>query len=318
MTLSTKSTMQSKRRTQRKPGEKIGAGTSLRVIVMVAVGAIFALPILGFVAMSFRNNDHVSAGKDGFLGLGGMSIHNAINSFHTINAFGPGKGGLFTQWIMNSVLLSIVACVLGVFSSLPAGYALARLRFKGKKTVLFLTLLAMTMPNTVLVVPIFLEVDKINSVGQLWPVMVLLGFFPFGTYLSYIHFMTTLPHELIEAARLDGLGDIETFIKVALPIAKQAIALVSFYNIIATWTNFFLPLALLSASQNHQTITLGLQQLIGASPLFNPTIAAGLTVKLYMPQLALATFLSTLPLLAIFIFAQRYLLRGQTLGAVKG
>jgi len=318
MTLSTKSTMKSKRRVQRKPGEKIGAGTSLRVVVMVAVGAIFALPILGFVAMSFRSNDHVSAGKDGFLGLGGMSIHNAINSFHTINAFGPGKGGLFTQWIMNSVLLSIVSCVLGVFSSLPAGYALARLRFKGKKTVLFLTLLAMTMPNTVLVVPIFLEVDKINSVGQLWPVMVLLGFFPFGTYLSYIHFMTTLPHELIEAARLDGLGEIETFIKVALPIAKQAIALVSFYNIIATWTNFFLPLALLSASQNHQTITLGLQQLIGASPLFNPTIAAGLSVKLYMPQLALATFLSTLPLLAIFIFAQRYLLRGQTLGAVKG
>ena len=318
MTLLTRNREATKRRTQRKPGEKIGIGTTARVVVMLAIGAVFALPIIGFIAMGFRSNDHVTAGKDGFLGLGGLSIHNAINSFHTIQAFGPGKGGLFTQWIWNSVLLSVAACALGVFSALPAGYALARLRFKGKKTILFLTLLAMTMPNTVLVVPIFLEVDKINSVGQLWPVMILLGFFPFGTYLAYIHFLTTLPHELIEAARLDGLGDIETFVKVALPIAKQAIALVCFYNIIATWTNFFLPLALVSSSQNHQTITLGLQQLIGASPLFNPTIAAGLTVKLYMPQLALATFLSTLPLLAIFIFAQRYLLRGQTLGAVKG
>lgn len=318
MSISTQNTHPSKYKIQRKPGEKVGIGTSVRVIVMVGIGAIFAIPIIGFVAMGFRSNEDVASGKGGFLGLGSVSIHNAINSFHTINAFGPGKGGLFTQWITNSVLLSVAACALGVFSSLPAGYALARLRFKGKRTVLFLTLLAMTMPNTVLVVPIFLEVDKINSVGQLWPLMVLLGFFPFGTYLSYIHFMTTLPHELVEAARLDGLGDIETFIKVALPIAKQAIALVCFYNIIAVWTNFFLPLALLSSSQNHQTITLGLQQLIGASPLFNPTIAAGLTVKLYMPQLALATFLSTLPLLAIFIFAQRYLLRGQTLGAVKG
>jgi multiple sugar transport system permease protein len=145
-----------------------------------------------------------------------------------------------------------------------------------------------------------------------------MGFFPFGVYLSYIHYSTTMPRELVEAARVDGLGEVGIFCRIALPISKQAVVLVAFFAFVANWTNFFLPLALLSSRQDNQTVSIGLQQLIGASPLFNPTVAAGLDVKLYMPQLALATFLSMLPLLAVFLGAQRYLMRGETLGAVKG
>jgi len=208
--------------------------------------------------------------------------------------------------------------VLALIAALPTGYALARLRFRFQRLILIVTLLAMVMPNTVLVIPLFLEVNAVNAVGELWPVAIIMGFFPFGVYLSYIHFRTAMPHELVEAARIDGLGEVAIFLRIALPISRQAVALVAFFSFVANWTNFFLPLALLTSSFGTQTISVGIQSLISSSPLFNPTTAAGLSVKLYMPELALATAISTIPLLIVFIVAQRFLIRGQTLGAVKG
>ncbi|WP_246854470.1 carbohydrate ABC transporter permease [Naasia sp. SYSU D00057] len=294
------------------------AGRIARVSVMLLVAAFFVIPIIGFIAMAFRNQENVAAGSDGFLGLGGMSWENAVYSWSQIVGFGPGGGGLFPRWILNSLIVSVVGGVLGLVAALPAGYALARLRFRLRKAWLFATLLAMVMPNTVLVIPLFLEVNAIGAIGQLWPVAIIMGFFPFGVYLSYVHFMTTMPPELVEAARIDGLGEVAIFLQVGLPISKQVTALVAFFSFVANWTNFFLPLALLTSSQQNKTVSIGIQELIGASPLFNATVAAGLDVKLYMPQLALATFISMLPLLVVFLTAQRFLIRGQTVGAVKG
>lgn len=289
-----------------------------RIVTMLLVAAAFVFPIIGFVAMAFRNADDVAAGQGGFLGLGGVSWDHARYSWSQVDGFGPGTGGLFVQWMTNSLVISIGGALIAVVAAIPAGYAMARLRFRGRRILLFVTLLAMVMPNTVLVIPLFLEVAAVGAVGQLWPVIVIMGFFPFGAYLAYIHFMTTMPPELVEAARIDGLNEISIFTKVAIPISKQAVALVAFFSFVANWTNFFLPLALLSSNQNNKTVSIGLQELIGASPLFNPTVAAGLNVKLYMPQLALATFISMLPLLIVFLGAQRFLMRGQTVGAVKG
>lgn len=297
--------------------ESWSTGRLARVVTMLFVAVVFVFPILGFVAMAFRSNDSVDAGTGGFLGLGDMSWSNVKYSWSQIDGFGP-DGGLFTQWMMNSLVVAVGGAALAVIAALPAGYAMARLRFRMRRAMLLITLVTMVMPNTVLVIPLFLEVNAVGAVGQLWPVAVIMGFFPFGVYLSYIHYMTTMPKELVEAARIDGLGEISIFWRIGLPISKQATVLVAFFAFVANWTNFFLPLALLSSNQDNNTVSIGLQQLIGASPLFNPTVAAGLDVKLYMPQLALATFLSMLPLLAVFLGAQKYLIRGETVGAVKG
>lgn len=300
------------------PTSRWSAGRVSRLTVMIVVAAMFVIPIVGFIAMAFRDQDNVAAGSDGFLGLGGLSWDHAVYSWSQITGFGPSGGGLFQRWILNSIVLAVAGGILALIAALPAGYALARLRFRWRKGWLFATLLAMVMPNTVLVIPLFLEVNAIGAVGQLWPVAVIMGFFPFGVYLSYIHFMTTMPPELVEAARIDGLGELAIFFRIGLPISKQAIALVAFFSFVANWTNFFLPLALLTSNQQNKTISIGIQELIGASPLFNATVAAGLDVKLYMPQLALATVISMIPLLIVFLGAQRFLVRGQTVGAVKG
>lgn len=301
-----------------RPGSGWTVGRLARVVTMSLVAAALIFPMVGFVAMAFRDNEGVQAGTDGFLGLGGVSWSNAVFSWSQVNGFGPGNGGLFTQWMLNSLFVGLGGALLAVVAALPAGYALARLRFRFRRPILMITLVTMVMPNTVLVIPLFLEVNAVGAVGQLWPVLVIMGFFPFGVYLAYIHFMTTVPAELVEAARIDGLGEVSIFLRIAVPISRQAVVLVGFFAFVANWTNFFLPLALLSSNQQNKTVSIGLQELIGASPLFNPTVAAGLDVKLYMPQLALATFISMLPLLIVFLGAQKYLVRGEMVGAVKG
>ncbi|HMH59190.1 MAG TPA: carbohydrate ABC transporter permease, partial [Galbitalea sp.] len=261
----------------------------------------------------------IAAGTGGFLGLGGISWAGIQHSWNEIIAYGGlDTPHVYLTWLGNTVFVAVIGGILALVAALPSGYALARLQFRFQRTILIVTLLAMVMPNTVLVIPLFLEVNAVNAVGELWPVAIIMGFFPFGVYLSYIHFRTAMPHELVEAARIDGLGEVAIFLRIALPISKQAIALVAFFSFVANWTNFFLPLALLTSSFGTQTISVGIQSLISSSPLFNPTAAAGLNVKLYMPELALATAISTIPLLIVFIVAQRFLIRGQTVGAVKG
>ncbi|NQX12541.1 carbohydrate ABC transporter permease [Microbacteriaceae bacterium VKM Ac-2855] len=293
-------------------------GRVSRILVMLVMAGVFIFPIVGFVAMAFRDQDAVAAGTDGFMGFGGLSFENVAYSWSQVIGFGAGGGGIFLTWMGNSLIVGVGGALIAVIAAIPAGYAMARLRFRYRRTLLFITLLTMVMPNTVLVIPLFLEVNAIDAVGQLWPVAVIMGFFPFGVYLSYIHFMTTMPAELVEAARIDGLSEVGIFLQVATPISKQAIALVAFFAFVANWTNFFLPLALLTSNSQNKTVSIGIQELIGSSPLFNPTVAAGLDVKLYMPQLALATVISMLPLLAVFLGAQKFLMRGQTVGAVKG
>lgn len=206
-------------------------GKLARVVSMLFVASFFIFPIIGFIAMAFRDADEVAAGEGGWLGLGGVSLGNLSHSWTQVDGFGP-NGGLFVQWMQNSIIVSVGGALLAIAAAIPAGYAMARLRFRLRKLVLLITLITMVMPNTVLVIPLFLEVSAVNAIGQLWPVVVIMGFFPFGVYLSYIHFMTSMPGELVEAARLDGLSEVSIFARIAVPISKQACVLVAFF---ASW-----------------------------------------------------------------------------------
>jgi len=306
--------------TARHAGNRWSAGRMIRLGTLGLVAAVFAIPIVTFMLMSLRFEGPTGQVPYGIYSLQGLSLENVQRNWDIIMSF---NNGIFTTWFANSLIISVSATLLAVVTAVPAGYALAKLRFPGRKILRFVTLLTMVMPNTVLVIPIFLEFSAVGkvlpmfSIGQLWPVIVIMAFYPFGVYLAYIHFLTTLPRELIEAARIDGLNDVSIFLRVAAPLAKQAVALVVFFSFVATWTNYFLPLVLLPLS-NQRPLSVGLQSLVSASPLFDPTTSAGLAVKLYMPQLALATTATIIPLFILFIAAQRYLMRGAVVGAVKG
>ncbi len=300
--------------TARHAGQQWTVGRLVRVGSLGLMALVFAVPIVTFMLLSLREEDEIGHIPGGIYSLEGLSLDNVLRNWETILAF---NGGIFTTWLTNSMIIAGSATILAVLTAVPAGYALAKLRFPGRSVLRFVTLLTMVMPNTVLVIPIFMEVSAVGGIGKLWSVIIIMAFYPFGVYLSYIHFLTTLPRELIEAARIDGLSDVSIFFRIAAPLAKQAVALVVFFSFVASWTNYFLPLVLLPLS-NQRPVSVGLQSLIGASPIFDPSASAGLAAKMYLPQLALATTITIIPLFILFIAAQRYLMRGAVVGAVKG
>jgi multiple sugar transport system permease protein len=175
----------------------------------------------------------------------------------------------------------------------------------------------MIMPAAALVLPIFLELDAMHLIGRSLSVILPFAFFPFGVYLAYIYYLTALPPELLDAARVDGATELQTFLRVALPLAKPVVALVFFFSFVADWNNFFLPYVVLADSDQYP-ITVGLSNLLASTPSFNPAVGGGgQSVNIFKPELALATLLAVVPVAIVFLFSQRALVRGLVGGAVK-
>lgn len=174
--------------------------------------------------------------------------------------------------------------------------------FRYRRGLLLATLMVMLIPNTALVLPIFLELATVHLIGTPLALILPFSFFPFGVYLAYIYFSTSISHDLLDAARMDGAGEIRVFGSIALPLAAPVIALVGFFNLVANWNNYFLPFVTQPGSRR-MPIQVGLTELT-SNPISNP-------------QLALATLISVAPVLVIFLFSQRFLVRGSTAGATK-
>jgi multiple sugar transport system permease protein len=224
---------------------------------------------------------------------------------------------LYRRWIANTLIYSLSATAITLAISIPAGYGLALGKFPGRKLILTLTLVVMIMPAAALVLPIFLELNALHLIGSVFSVILPFSFFPFGIYLAYIYYATAIPSELLDAARVDGCGEWLTFRRVALPLAKPIVALVFFFSFVANWNNFFLPYVVL-ADSNQYPITVGLSNLLASTPSFNPAVGGGgQSVKIFKPELALATLLAVIPVAIVFLVSQRALVRGTLGGAVK-
>ncbi|WP_223628237.1 carbohydrate ABC transporter permease [Microbacterium sp. EST19A] len=224
------------------------------------------------------------------------------------------QGGAVFQWLGNSALYSGLALVLTLATSVPAGYALALTKFRGRKLLLTTTLIVMIMPSAALVLPIFLELNLLGLIGSVWSIVLPFSFYPFGVYLVYIYFATSMQSSMLEAARLDGANEWQIFLRVALPLAKPVVALVAFFSFVGNWNNFFLPYLVLPRSDQFP-IQVGLNQLLSSTPSFNPVAGAGLEIT--SPELAMAVIIAILPVLVLFLFSQRALVSGMLAGASK-
>ena len=209
---------------------------------------------------------------------------------------------------------AVGALVLTLLVSVPAGYAMALTEFRGRKALLVTTLVVMLMPNTALVLPVFLEMNAVGLIGDPLAVILPFSFYPFGVYLTFIYFSTSIPASLLEAARLDGCSEVQVFWKVALPLATPVVALVGFFSFVQNWNNYFLPFVMLPSSDSYP-MQVGLSTLLSSTPAFNPSAAGSQSVQL--PALALATVVSVLPVLVVFLFSQRFLVAGMTAGGTK-
>lgn len=224
------------------------------------------------------------------------------------------QDGAMATWLGNSAIYSGGSLVLTLAVSVPAGYALALTEFKGRKTLLTITLVTMIMPQATLVLPIFLELNRFHLIGTVWSVILPFSFYPFGVYLVYIYFGSSLPRDLLSAARIDGCTEWQLFTRIALPLAKPVVGLVAFFSFVGNWNNFFLPYLVLPSSEQFP-IQVGLNQLLTSTPSFNPVAGAGLNITI--PELALAILVAILPVLVLFLFSQRTLVSGMLAGATK-
>lgn len=206
----------------------------------------------------------------------------------------------FGQWLFNSTWYAVLALVLTLVLAIPAGYALALMHFRGRRTLLAATLLVMVMPNSALVLPLFLEMSAVGLIDHALSVVLPYSFYPFGVYLAYIYFSSSIPRTLLEAARIDGAGEFEVFLRIALPLATPIVALVAFFSFVQNWNNYFLPFVMLPSNKKFP-VQVGLT-----------------TLHVSSPSLALATLLASLPVLVLFLFSQRFLVAGLTAGGMRG
>ncbi|MDX3262931.1 carbohydrate ABC transporter permease [Streptomyces sp. MI02-2A] len=224
------------------------------------------------------------------------------------------QDGAMVTWLRNSAIYSGGSLILTLVVSVPAGYALALTKFRGRKTLLMITLVTMIMPQATLVLPVFLELNRFHLIGTIWSVILPFSFYPFGVYLVYIYFGSSLPKDLLSAARIDGCTEWQLFSRIALPLAKPVVALVAFFSFVGNWNNFFLPYLVLPNSEQFP-VQVGLNQLLTSTPSFNPVAGAGLNITI--PELALAIIVAILPVLVLFLFSQRTLVSGMLAGATK-
>ena len=265
----------------------------LRLLVLLAFAAFFFVPLVWLVLAPTKSFDQLITGGPFTFG----SFHQLWMAWRALDSF---ENGAFKVWLGNSLLYSLSATAIVIATALPAGYGLALTRFPGRKILLTLTLVAMVIPPTALVLPIFLEMSALHLIGSVFSVILPFTFFPFGVYLTYLYFSTAVPPALLDAARLDGCGEWQTFLRIALPLAKPAIAFVFFFSFVADWNNFFLPLAMLANSSQYP-VQVGLENLGDGGP-----------------GAALAVVIEVIPVAIVFALSQRALVRGLVAGALDG
>jgi len=240
------------------------------------------------------------------------SLSNYKKAWDNLQFF--DNGVMFT-WVVNSLWYTAAIVILATATASMAGFVLSASTIKFKRAFLISTLITMLVPPMALVVPIFVLMDAISLMDKPIAVILVSSLYPFGVFLSYIYYTTTIPKELYESARLDGCNDFRLFTKIALPLSWPLISLLAFFAFIGNWANYFLPYILLPSSENF-TLPIGLGFLFYSTPALNPGVGAT-SVPIYKPEIALAGVLIALPIMIVFLISQKRLVRGMLAGSIK-
>jgi len=281
----------------------------IALVVLLVFAVFFVVPMIWLLFAPTKSDFQLIHESAFAFGSFGTFFH----TFHRVISY---QGDLMLTWLKNSAIYSLGGTALALGAAIPAGYGLALTEFIGRRALLAITLVVMIMPATALVLPLFLEASAVHLVGTVWSVILPFAFFPFGVYLAYIYFSSSIPKDLLAAARIDGAREWGVFRHVALPLARPIVALVAFFAFVADWNNYYLPFVMIS-SNNQYPLPIGLQVLISSSPAFSPTAGGSASTELFRPDLAMATIIAIAPVLIVFMFAQRTLVTGMLAGATK-
>lgn len=282
--------------------------TSLVNLWLIAFALISIIPMIWLLLAPTKSDADLTNKNPLMFGrLGGY-----IDAWKNLQFF---DDGVVFQWALNSIWYTAAIVVIATISASLAGFVLTASNIRFKRVYLISTLIMMLVPPMALVVPVFVLMDQLSLMDNPMSVILVASLYPFGTFLAYIYYSTTIPKELYESARLDGCNDFRLYTRIALPLSWPLISLLSFFAFIGNWANYFLPYILLPSSENY-TLPIGLGFLFYSTPAINPGVGAT-SVPIYKPEIALAGVLIALPIMIVFLFSQKRLVRGMLSGSIK-
>ena len=261
--------------------------------VLIAAAVAFLAPFVFITLTALMTNGQALSAR---LWPHPFAWHNFVDVFATAPIW---------RWVLNTLQYSVLATLGVVISSVPVAYALARLRWRGRDAAFMVVLIALMLPPQVSVVPLYVMWSKLHLVGTLWPVIIPNWLGDAFSIFLLRQFFLTIPEEYLDAARVDGCGELRILATVVVRLAKPAIAAVALFSFLYTFNDFFGPLLYTGESSSHWTLSLGLSQFR----------------SLYQVQWNLvmaATLLVMLPVILLFFLAQRAFVEGVTLTGVKG
>jgi multiple sugar transport system permease protein len=271
-------------------GTRVGA-----TVLMLGVSVAFLLPLSWLVATS------LTAGSNVF----NFPPRLIPDPIEWQNYLAIWQNYPLGRWFLNSFFITTTIVIGQILTSSLAGFAFAKLRFPGRDKLFFVYLVGLLIPSQVLLIPIFVMISNLGWVDTPWGLIIPALAGPFGTFL-YRQFYLSVSHDYIDAARLDGASLLRTWWSIFLPLSRGLTAAFAAITFLMTWNSFLWPLVLLRSVENF-TVTLGLASIAGGQQFAVPW------------ELVMATSTTILiPVLALFVFAQRQLVQGVALSGYSG
>ncbi len=270
--------------------------TTLLMIIFIGLGIIMMIPFASIVLTSFKESSLII--RSGF----NLNIDPEIMTLDNYKTIFTQQSNYF-RWFGNSVWLTLMQTVLTLFVSAWVGFGFAFYEFKGRNFLFVCVLVLMMMPFEILMLPMYREIIALKLINSYWGIMLPYLANPIAIFF-FTQYMKGIPKDIIDSGRIDGCSEYGIFLRLILPIMKPALAAMAIFIGMTSWNNFLWPLLVLTDSKKF-TLPIGLSTLM--SPYSNN----------YQFLIA-GSVLSIVPIVILFISAQKFFIQGMTAGSVKG
>ncbi|MFZ0476540.1 MAG: carbohydrate ABC transporter permease [Halobacillus sp.] len=265
--------------------------TSIVILIMVAGGILVSIPFIWMISSSFKPESEVLSMPPAII-PDNPTIQNYIELFTNLN---------FAVYLRNTLVI-VLFSFLGLLFNAMAGYGFAKYSFKGREKIFYIVLATMMIPGQVTMIPVYLLLNAMGLTNTMTGI-VLPGLAVAFSIFLFRQFMTTIPDDLLEAARLDGAGEFYIFFRLVVPIAKPIFAVQGILTFIAGWNSFLWPL-IIANDEGLYTLSVGL------------SLLQGQYASNFALQMAGAAFM-VVPIIIIFAFFQKYIVEGFTMSGLK-
>jgi multiple sugar transport system permease protein len=295
-------TVQASQPVQKRLRRSESARKNLATLFLLVFLVYFLLPFFWLIVTATKTNQELFT-------TFGLWFSSDFNFLSNLSDLFTHDSGVFLTWLWNTTYYAVISGVGASLIATIAGYAFAKFQFPGRSVVFAIILGSIMVPGTALAIPIYLLLSKVNLINTPFAIILPSLVSPLGVYLMRIYAEQAVPDELLDAARVDGAGEIRIFWNIALRLLAPGFVTVLLFTFVATWNNYFLPLLVLSDPTLYP-LTLGLAS-------WNAQASANGGAQLLYTLVVTGALISIVPLIAAFLFLQRFWQSGLTFGSVK-